>query len=101
MKPESLLESDPINIYLARKPKMPFTVLDEEPNGSYGLVISGYSLVGNTEPHCLLIQIMLSLDPAQFPLPWGPLPERHLSPGYSRQEYKKEKPRKSLLYSLL
>lgn len=115
MKPESLLESDPINIYLARKPKMPFKALDEVPNGSYGLVISGCSLVGNTEPRCFLIQITLSLDPTQFreilsllyfmgdpiPLPWGPLPERQLSPGYSRQEYKKEKPRKFLLYSLL
>ncbi|XP_055453587.1 phospholipid-transporting ATPase FetA isoform X3 [Psammomys obesus] len=29
MKPESLLESDPINIYLTRKPQMPFRVLDE------------------------------------------------------------------------
>nr|XP_021490106.1 phospholipid-transporting ATPase FetA [Meriones unguiculatus] len=44
MKPESLLESDPINIYLTRKPQMPFRVLDEVPNGNYGLVISGYSL---------------------------------------------------------
>ncbi|GAB1288428.1 Phospholipid-transporting ATPase FetA [Apodemus speciosus] len=44
MRPESLLESDPINIYLASKPKMPFKALDEVPNGSYGLVISGYSL---------------------------------------------------------
>ena len=51
MKPESLLESDPINMYLARKPKMPFKSLDEVANGNYGLVISGYSLVGNTEPH--------------------------------------------------
>lgn len=50
MKPESLLESDPINMYLARKPKMPFKSLDEVANGNYGLVISGYSLVGNTEP---------------------------------------------------
>ncbi|KAL1776114.1 phospholipid-transporting ATPase [Sigmodon hispidus] len=53
MKPESLLESDPINIFLARKPKMPFRVLDETPNGNYGLVISGYSLAyaleGNME----------------------------------------------------
>nr|XP_042126973.1 phospholipid-transporting ATPase FetA isoform X2 [Peromyscus maniculatus bairdii] len=53
MKPESLLESDPINIYLARKPKMPTRVLDETPNGDYGLVISGYSLAyaleGNME----------------------------------------------------
>ncbi|XP_051021041.1 phospholipid-transporting ATPase FetA [Acomys russatus] len=53
MKPESLLESDPINIYLARKPQMPFRILDEVPNGSYGLVINGYSLAyaleGNME----------------------------------------------------
>ncbi|XP_010617620.1 phospholipid-transporting ATPase FetA isoform X4 [Fukomys damarensis] len=44
MKPESLLESDPTNIHLSTKPKMPFAVPDEEPNGNYGLVISGYSL---------------------------------------------------------
>ncbi|XP_040595479.1 phospholipid-transporting ATPase FetA isoform X3 [Mesocricetus auratus] len=53
MKPESLLESDPINICLARKPKMPFRVIDEAPNGDYGLVINGYSLAyaleGNME----------------------------------------------------
>lgn len=49
MKPESLLESDPINVYLTRKPQMPFRVLDEVSNGNYGLVISGYSLVGSTE----------------------------------------------------
>ncbi|XP_059110179.1 phospholipid-transporting ATPase FetA isoform X1 [Peromyscus eremicus] len=53
MKPESLLESDPINICLTRKPKMPIRVLDEIPNGDYGLVISGYSLAyaleGNME----------------------------------------------------
>lgn len=54
MKPESLLESDPINIYLARKPQMPFRVFDEVPNGSYGLVINGYSLVGNTSTSLLL-----------------------------------------------
>lgn len=56
MKPESLLESDPINIYLARKSKMPFKAVDEVPNGSYGLVISGCSLVGNTKLQlCFLI----------------------------------------------
>ncbi|EHB09968.1 Putative phospholipid-transporting ATPase FetA [Heterocephalus glaber] len=44
MKPESLLESDPTNIHLSTKPKMPFTVPDKEPNGNYGLVINGYSL---------------------------------------------------------
>ncbi|XP_038203420.1 phospholipid-transporting ATPase FetA [Arvicola amphibius] len=53
MKPESLLESDPINICLARKTKVPFRVLDEMPNGSYGLVINGcslaYALEGNME----------------------------------------------------
>ncbi|EGW07890.1 putative phospholipid-transporting ATPase FetA [Cricetulus griseus] len=53
MKPESLLESDPINICLARKPKRPFRVIDEMPNGNYGLVINGYSLAyaleGNME----------------------------------------------------
>ncbi|KAM4877981.1 phospholipid-transporting ATPase FetA-like [Thomomys bottae] len=44
MKPESLLESDPINILLTKKPKMSFKVPEEEPSGSYGLVINGYSL---------------------------------------------------------
>ncbi|KAM7319655.1 hypothetical protein ACRRTK_021338 [Alexandromys fortis] len=53
MKPESLLESDPINICLARKTKIPFRMLDEMPNGSFGLVINGcslaYALEGNME----------------------------------------------------
>lgn len=49
MKPESLLESDPVNSYLTMKPKMPFKIPEEVPNGNYGLVINGYSLVGNTE----------------------------------------------------
>uniref|UniRef100_A0A8D1K5A6 Phospholipid-transporting ATPase n=1 Tax=Sus scrofa TaxID=9823 RepID=A0A8D1K5A6_PIG len=44
MKPGCLLESDPINSYLATKPKMPFRIPEEVPNGTYGLVISGYSL---------------------------------------------------------
>lgn len=62
MKPESLLESDPINICLARKTKLPFRVLDETPNGSYGLVINGYSLVGSTEPLCSSIPSPLPQD---------------------------------------
>ncbi|XP_062937757.1 phospholipid-transporting ATPase FetA-like [Cynocephalus volans] len=45
MKPESLLESDPVNIYLTRKHKIPFKVPEEVPNGNYGLIINGYSLV--------------------------------------------------------
>ncbi|XP_014652933.1 PREDICTED: phospholipid-transporting ATPase FetA-like [Ceratotherium simum simum] len=53
MKPESLLESDPINTYLTTKPKMPFKIPEEVPNGNYGLVINGYSLAyaleGNLE----------------------------------------------------
>ncbi|XP_059513245.1 phospholipid-transporting ATPase FetA-like [Myotis daubentonii] len=53
MKPESLLDSDPINSYLATKPKMPFKIPEEEPSGNYGLVIHGYSLAcaleGNLE----------------------------------------------------
>ncbi|XP_046533419.1 phospholipid-transporting ATPase FetA-like isoform X3 [Equus quagga] len=53
MKPESLLESDPVNSYLTMKPKMPFKIPEEVPNGNYGLVINGYSLAyaleGNLE----------------------------------------------------
>ncbi|KAG3287472.1 phospholipid-transporting ATPase FetA-like [Ictidomys tridecemlineatus] len=53
MKPESLLESDPINIYLKRKSKRSFTMPEEVPSGDYGLIISGYSLAyaleGNLE----------------------------------------------------
>nr|XP_012625497.1 phospholipid-transporting ATPase FetA-like isoform X2 [Microcebus murinus]XP_012625498.1 phospholipid-transporting ATPase FetA-like isoform X2 [Microcebus murinus] len=53
MKPESLLDSDPINIYLTRNSKMPCRVPEEEANGNYGLVINGYSLAyaleGNME----------------------------------------------------
>lgn len=111
MKPESLLESDPINICLARKTKLPFRVLDETPNGSYGLVINGYSLVGSTEH--LSAPLFRALYPRTTQLqeisllyipPWAPFPERHLSPGYSRQAYtKKVKPkrrRKVSLYSL-
>ncbi|XP_045418839.1 phospholipid-transporting ATPase FetA-like isoform X2 [Lemur catta] len=53
MKPESLLDSDPINICLTTKSKMPFRIPEEEANGSYGLVINGYSLAyaleGNLE----------------------------------------------------
>lgn len=61
MKPEFLLESDPINICLARKTKVPFRVLNKTPNGSYSLVINGCSLVGNTElPLCSFILSPLS-----------------------------------------
>ncbi|MBZ3879966.1 Phospholipid-transporting ATPase FetA [Sciurus carolinensis] len=53
MKPESLLESDPVNIYLKKKPKRTFTMPEEVPRGDYGLVINGYSLAfaleGNLE----------------------------------------------------
>lgn len=49
MKPDSLLESDPVNSYLATKPQPPFKIPEEVPNGSYGLIITGYSLVGNTD----------------------------------------------------
>ncbi|XP_012882029.1 PREDICTED: phospholipid-transporting ATPase FetA-like [Dipodomys ordii] len=44
MKPESLLESDPINILLTKEPKTPFKIPEEKPNSNYGLVINGYSL---------------------------------------------------------
>jgi hypothetical protein len=102
MKPESLLESDPINIYLTEKPKMPFRIPEEEPNGNYGLIINGYSLVGNTELQlCSLLprNSLLRSNPLQgnvktpslfcvilFLLLQVPLPERHISQGYSRQE---------------
>lgn len=49
MKPESLLESDPVNTYLNTKPQMPFRIPEEVPNGNYGLIINGYSLVGSAE----------------------------------------------------
>ncbi|XP_032716390.1 phospholipid-transporting ATPase FetA-like isoform X1 [Lontra canadensis] len=53
MKPESLLESDPVNTYLNTKPQMPFRIPEEVPNGNYGLIINGYSLAyaleGNLE----------------------------------------------------
>uniref|UniRef100_A0A8C5KN67 Phospholipid-transporting ATPase n=1 Tax=Jaculus jaculus TaxID=51337 RepID=A0A8C5KN67_JACJA len=44
MKPESLLESDPVNIYLTNKYRRSFNIPEEVPNGNYGLVISGCSL---------------------------------------------------------
>ncbi|XP_040102818.1 phospholipid-transporting ATPase FetA-like [Oryx dammah] len=53
MKPGSLLETDPVNSYLATKPQPPFKIPEEVPNGSYGLIINGYSLAhaleGNLE----------------------------------------------------
>uniref|UniRef100_A0A8B9X2V0 Phospholipid-transporting ATPase n=1 Tax=Bos mutus grunniens TaxID=30521 RepID=A0A8B9X2V0_BOSMU len=53
MKPDSLLESDPVNSYLTTKPQPPFKIPEEVPNGSYGLIINGYSLAhaleGNLE----------------------------------------------------
>ncbi|KAB0358934.1 hypothetical protein FD754_003090, partial [Muntiacus muntjak] len=53
MKPDSLLESDPVNSYLATKPQPPFKIPEEVPSGSYGLIITGYSLAhaleGNLE----------------------------------------------------
>uniref|UniRef100_A0A8C9D8K6 Phospholipid-transporting ATPase n=1 Tax=Panthera leo TaxID=9689 RepID=A0A8C9D8K6_PANLE len=52
MKPESLLESDPVNIYLTSKPQM-LRIPEEVPNGNYGLIINGcslaYALEGNLE----------------------------------------------------
>ncbi|XP_040819527.1 phospholipid-transporting ATPase FetA-like [Ochotona curzoniae] len=56
MKPDSLLDSDPVNIFLAQKPKIPFAVPEEVPNGSYGLIINGYSLA-----HALEGQLELEL----------------------------------------
>ncbi|XP_070336393.1 phospholipid-transporting ATPase FetA-like isoform X3 [Odocoileus virginianus] len=53
MKPDSLLESDPVNSYLATKPQPPFKIPEEAPSGSYGLIITGCSLAhaleGNLE----------------------------------------------------
>ncbi|XP_074217890.1 phospholipid-transporting ATPase FetA-like isoform X12 [Camelus bactrianus] len=53
MKPQSLLESDPIDDYLTTKPRIPFKIPEEVPSGNYGLVINGYSLAhaleGNLE----------------------------------------------------
>ncbi|XP_072697933.1 phospholipid-transporting ATPase FetA-like isoform X3 [Canis lupus baileyi] len=53
MKPEALLESDPVNIYLTTKPQMSFRLPEEVPNGNYGLIINGcslaYALEGNLE----------------------------------------------------
>uniref|UniRef100_A0A8C4M4V0 Phospholipid-transporting ATPase n=1 Tax=Equus asinus asinus TaxID=83772 RepID=A0A8C4M4V0_EQUAS len=44
---------NPVNSYLTMKPKMPFKIPEEVPNGNYGLVINGYSLAyaleGNLE----------------------------------------------------
>ncbi|XP_007945213.1 phospholipid-transporting ATPase FetA-like [Orycteropus afer afer] len=52
MKPESLLNTDPVNISLT-KTKKPFRIPEEEPNGNYGLIINGYSMAyaleGNLE----------------------------------------------------
>ncbi|XP_019518816.1 PREDICTED: phospholipid-transporting ATPase FetA-like [Hipposideros armiger] len=44
MKPQPLLESDPMNNYFTTKPTMPFRIPEEVPNGNYGLIINGYSL---------------------------------------------------------
>ncbi|XP_032977919.1 phospholipid-transporting ATPase FetA-like [Rhinolophus ferrumequinum] len=44
MKPKPLLESDPINNCFTTKPKVPFRIPEEVPNGNYGLIINGYSL---------------------------------------------------------
>ena len=67
MKPESLLDSDPVNIYLTTKPKMPFEIPEEVANGNYGLIINGDSLVGNTELHSvLLLQRTFFLGPTYF-----------------------------------
>lgn len=99
MKPESLQESDPINRYLATKPKKPVRIPEEEPNGNYGLIINGYSLVGNTELQpCSLPP--RNFSPRSSPLRGNfkthesphspsfqvPLPDKHLSQAFSRLE---------------
>uniref|UniRef100_A0A5F9DQ53 Phospholipid-transporting ATPase n=1 Tax=Oryctolagus cuniculus TaxID=9986 RepID=A0A5F9DQ53_RABIT len=62
MKPDSLLDSDPVNIFLAKKHKALFTMPEEVPNGSYGLVINGYSLAhaleGDVELELLRVACM-------------------------------------------
>lgn len=103
MKPGCLLESDPINSYLATKPKMPFRIPEEVPNGTYGLVISGYSLVGNTNLQ-LCSPLPRKLFPRSNPLQGNftilplfhelfyflslqmPLPDRQLCSPFSRLE---------------
>ncbi|XP_012576716.1 PREDICTED: phospholipid-transporting ATPase FetA-like [Condylura cristata] len=53
MNPNSLLKSDPVNSFLATNPRTHFTIPEEVPSGSYGLIINGYSLAyaleGNLE----------------------------------------------------
>lgn len=49
MKFEFLLELDLVNSYFIMKFKMFFKIFEEVFNGNYGLVINGYSLVGNIE----------------------------------------------------
>ncbi|XP_037350503.1 phospholipid-transporting ATPase FetA-like isoform X2 [Talpa occidentalis] len=44
MNPSSLLKSDPVNSFFATNPKTHLTIPEEMSYGSYGLVISGYSL---------------------------------------------------------
>ncbi|XP_024905477.1 phospholipid-transporting ATPase FetA [Pteropus alecto] len=60
MKPKSLL--DPISSCFTTKSKMPFRIPEEVPNGSYGLIINGYSLAyaleGNLELELLRIACM-------------------------------------------
>ena len=103
MKPESLLESDPVNSYLTTNPRMPFKIPEEMPNGNYGLIINGYSLVGSTDLQlCSLLprnffprsnplqgkfKILLLFHELPYsPFLQVPLPVRHLSPTFSRQE---------------
>lgn len=103
MKPESLLESDPVNSYLTTNPRMPFKIPEEMPNGNYGLIINGYSLVGNTDLQlCSLLPrnffprsnplqgnfkiLLLFHELPSSPFLQVPLPVRHLSPAFSRQE---------------
>ncbi|XP_006887000.1 PREDICTED: probable phospholipid-transporting ATPase FetA-like [Elephantulus edwardii] len=51
MKPDSLLETDPITTYLTTNKKKYPRIPEEEPNGKYGLIINGcsmaYALEGN------------------------------------------------------
>ncbi|KAG8505977.1 Phospholipid-transporting ATPase FetA, partial [Galemys pyrenaicus] len=53
MNPNSLLKSDPINSFFTTNPKTHFTIPEEVPSGSYGMIINGYSLAyaleGNLE----------------------------------------------------
>lgn len=67
MKPKPLLESDPINNCFTTKPKVPFRIPEEVPNGNYGLIINGYSLVGKPSySSALFFQGIFILGPTHF-----------------------------------